>query len=200
MNSRFPRWLIITGIVVLVAALVFGIVMLFRSGWMLWGVNAGWFGLGLLIAIIAVVLISVAPSLIRLYKFQKYFKTHEAQLHGLPALMQSGRTQEALMRFESVMKHAPDSAYIYYMRAFFLQAAGKLPEALTSAKKAISLAANDPLLPATLQQVGGQMGQPTTVEGFKEQLEELRRSLEPRVNQMRERREKAAKDRKKKSR
>jgi 4-hydroxy-L-threonine phosphate dehydrogenase PdxA len=52
-------------------------------------------------------------------------KAVAAWLRQLPALMQSGHMQEALARFESVMKEAPDSAYIYYMRAYFLQAAGK---------------------------------------------------------------------------
>lgn len=200
MTSRFPRWLIITLIVAAVAVIALVDVLLFRSGWRVLNINLGLLFLGLIIGIIAIIVATVAPQLIRLYKFQKYFKTHESQLSGLASLMQTGRTQEALMRFESVMKHAPDNAYIYYMRALFNQAAGRLPEALSATNKALSLAPRDPMLQVTLQQVGGQMGQPTTVDGFKEQLEELRRSLEPRVTQMRERREKAAKNRKKKSR
>ena len=85
-------------------------------------------------------------------------------------------------------------------RAFYMQSAGKYPEALQSANKALALAATDPLLLPQLQQNAGQMGQPTTIEGFKENLQELRRALEPRVRLMRERREKAVKERKKKSR
>ncbi len=113
--------------------------------------------------------------------------------------MKSGQTQEAMTRFESIMKDAPDSAFLHYTRAFYMQSAGKYPEALQSANKALALAATDPLLLPQLQQNAGQMGQPTTIEGFKENLQELRRALEPRVRLMRERREKAVKERKKKS-
>jgi len=200
MESRYPRWLIITAIAAVVIILVGADVLFFRSGLRFFGISWGWIFLGFLIALIAIIAASVLPTFLKLYKFNKYFKEHESQLHGLPNLMQSGRTQEALSRFESVMKEAPDSAYIFYTRAFFLQAAGKLPEALSSARKALALAPKDPMLLPTLQQAGGQMGQPTTLEGFKQQLEELCRSLEPRVTQMRERREKAVSKRKKKSR
>ncbi|MHB9106738.1 MAG: tetratricopeptide repeat protein [Armatimonadota bacterium] len=161
---------------------------------------AGWIVLGVLIAAIAIVAITTVPPLYKLYRFQKYFKQHEKDLNMLPGLMQSGHVQDALTRFEGVMKHAPDNAYIYYLRAFFLQSAGKLPEAMSAANKALSLVNRDPFLPMLLQQSGGQLGQPTTVEGFKEQLEDLRRTLEPRLNQMRTRREQAVAKRKKKSR
>ena len=194
------RWLIIALIVAVVVVLALIDVLLFRSGWKLFGTSWGWVFLGLIVALLIVVIVIVGPQLLKLYRFQKHFKEHEKQLLTLPSLMKSGHTQEAITRFERMMKDAPDSAFLHYTRAFYMQAAGKYPEALHSANKALSLVSSDPLLLPQLQQNGGQMGQPTTVEGFKEQLEELRRTLEPRVRQMRERREKAVKDRKKKSR
>ncbi|MHB9027028.1 MAG: tetratricopeptide repeat protein [Armatimonadota bacterium] len=195
MISRLPRWLLITLIALIAAGIATGLVFLFRNDNLrLWG----WILTGVLVALLAVFAAVTLPPLIRLYRFQKYFKQHEKQLSLLPNLMQSGRTQEAQMLFDGVMKHAPDNAYLLYMQAFFLQAAGKLPQAMSVANKALSLVGRDPFLPMILQQVGGQMGQPTTVEGFREQLEDLRDSLEPRVNQMRERREKAVKKREKK--
>jgi tetratricopeptide (TPR) repeat protein len=198
MTSRLPRWLLITLVSVALLVLI---------GVLWWLINAGgtqrivgWVLLGLLLVALIVIASVVAPPLVRLYRFSKYFKKHEDQLRLLPTLLQSGRIQEALIRFEGVMKHAPENAYLYYMRANFLQAAGKLPEALAAANKAMTLVTRDPFLAMILQQMGGQMGQPTTVDEFKEQLELLRRSLEPRVFQMRERRDKAVTKRKKKSR
>jgi len=196
MFARMPAWVKITLLAVALIALGTGIYFLFTQV----SVIAGWIVLGVLIAVVAIVAITMVPPLYKLYRFQKYFKQHEKDLNMLPSLMQTGHVQDALVRFEGVMKHAPDNAYIYYMRAFFLQSAGKLPEAMSAANKALSLVPKDPFLPMMLQQSGGQFGQPTTVEGFKEQLEELRSSLEPRLNQMRDRREKAVAKRKKKSR
>ena len=195
MVSRLPRPVLIALIVIAVLAVVVGLVFLTR-----WNPLVGWIVTGVIVAAIIIIAATAGPPMYRLYKFQKYFKQHEAQLNMLPSLMQTGRTQEALVRFEGVMKQAPDNAYVFYMRAFFLQAAGKLPEAMSAANKAMSLVSRDPYLSLILQQMGGQMGQPTTVEGFKEQLEDLRRQLEPRVQQMRDRREKAISKRKKKSR
>jgi tetratricopeptide (TPR) repeat protein len=195
MLSRLPRWLAVTLIALFVIAVVVGLVFLIRYNPLI-----GWIAAGVVIAAVAVVAITTLPALFRLYRFQKYFKKHEKDLNMLPGLMQSGHVQDALIRFEGVMKNAPENAYIYYMRAFFLQSAGKLPEAMSAANKALSLVGRDPFLAMILQQSGGQFGQPTTVEGFKEQLEDLRRSLEPRLNQMRDRREKAVAKRKKKSR
>ncbi|HEY3379745.1 MAG TPA: hypothetical protein VGL77_19900 [Armatimonadota bacterium] len=199
MISRIPRWLWIALGVVVLAAVVTGLVFLIRSntGWVS---IVGWTITGLLVAAVILFLSVSAPQLLKLYKLQKYYKANEAQLRMLPSLMQSGRTQEATMRFEGLMKNAPDNAYLYFMKAFFMRSAGKLPEALSAANKALALAKTDSSLPAMLQQVGGQMGQPTTVEGFKTQLEELKSLLEPRVNMMRERREKAVTKRNKKSR
>lgn len=200
MKPRLPRWLGITLLVLLVVlvlgAAVYGIVRL-----VLWNSLWGGVGAGLLLAILALLAYFVARPLWKLYKFQQYFSKHEAQLQLLPSLMQSGRTQEAMMRFEGVMKGAPeDSAYIFYMRAFFLQAAGRLPEAMSAATKALNLANTDPFLPMILQQMGGQMGQPSTLDEFKTQVQNLCNTLEPRVSQMRQRREKATEKRKKKSR
>ena len=203
MRSRLPRWLLLTlivlGVVIVVSGLVTGSVLLIRSP-VPWQSLVGWAILGLLAVTIAVIVWSALPPLIKLYRFQRYFKKHEAELSSLPGLVQGGRMQEALVRFESVMKRAPENAYFFYMRAYFLQAAGKLPDALSAANRALTMVDRDQLLPLILQQLGGQMGQPTTVAGFKEQLETLRRSLEPRVSQIRERREKAVSRRKKKSR
>jgi tetratricopeptide (TPR) repeat protein len=196
MQSRLPRWAIIALIVLVVAAIGVGIFFLFWTGHAI----IGWIVSGLIIAAIAIIAATTVPQLYKLYKFQKYFKQHENALNMLPSLMQSGRIQEAMVRFEGVMKHAPENAYIYYLRAFFLQAGGKQAEALSAANKAMSLVDKDPFLATLLQQQGGQMGQPTTVEGFKEQLRDLQHNLEPRVNQMRERRKQAAEKRKKKSR
>ena len=195
MESRIPRPLLYALIALAVIAVVTGLVFLIR-----WNPLVGWIVTGLIVAALIVVGVTTGPPLYRLYKFQQYFKEHESQLNMLPSLMQTGRVQEALVRFEGVMKEAPDNAYVYYMRAFFLQSAGKLPEALSAANKAKNLVNGDPYLALILQQMGGQMGQPTTVEGFKDQLDELRHTLEPRVQQMRERREKAVTKRKKKSR
>ena len=199
MNSRLPRWLLITLLALAVVVLVTGLVLMIRSS-IYWVHLTGFILSGVLIVLLVLFVSFSAPQLIKLYKFQKYFKQHEAQLKLLPSLMQTGRTQEALMRFEGVMKHAPDNAYLYYMRASFLKAGGKLPEAMAAANKALSLIDKDPFLPQMLQQVGGQMGQPTTVAEFREQLEELRRTLTPRVSQMRERHDKAVEKRKRKSR
>lgn len=162
-----------------------------------------WVGIGLSIllgALLAVVAVILGPQLYKAFKFQKVFKAHEAQMRLLPGLMQAGRTQEALMHFDNLMKQAPDNAYLFFMHAQFLRAGGKLPEAMNATKKALAMAERDPMLQMTLQQVGGQMGQPTSVKEFKEQAQEMQRSLEPRVSQMRERHEKAVSKRKKKSR
>jgi predicted Zn-dependent protease len=198
MKSRLPRWLLITLIAIAVVVVVTGLVIMIHAGHTVGLI--GWIITGVLIVLLVLFVSYSAPQLIKLYKFQKYFKAHEAQLKQLPSLMQTGRTQEALMRFEGVMKHAPDNAYLLFMRASFLKAGGKLPEAMASANKALALVDKDPFLPQMLQQVGGQMGQPTTVAEFKEQLQDLRHALEPRVTQMRDRHEKAVSQRKKKSR
>lgn len=199
MFSRLPRWLLITliaiAVVVVVAALIF--MMRSETSWVHW---TGLILLGVVVALLIITASVLGPQLWKLYKFQKYFKAHEAQMRMLPSLMQTGRTQEALTRFGEVMKHAPDNAYLLYMHAFFLNTGGKPQEALMTANKALALVDRDPFLPAMLQQVGGQMGQPTTVTEFKEQLRDLIESLTPRVSQMRERHQKAVDKRKKKSR
>ncbi len=150
MTPGIRRWLIIAAIVAVVAVIVLGDVLLFHAGWKVPGINVnwGWFLLGLILMVLVVVIVSIAPQLYKIYRFQKYFKAHEKQLQGLPALMQSGHTQEALLRFESVIKDAPESAYLFYMRAFFMQSAGKIPEALFSANKALALASKDTALAA----------------------------------------------------
>lgn len=197
MLSRLPRWLLITLFVLLVVVLVGGLIAL--------SVNestrtVGLVASGVVVAVLIIMAIAVGPQLYRMYRFSKHLKAHEDQLNALPSLMQAGRTQEALARFDNVMKDAPDNAYIMYMKIHFLEAAGKWSEALTAANKALDLAGKDASLQMTLQQMGGQMGQPTTVEGFKAQVRAKIDELKPRVTEIRQRREKAAKERKKKSR
>lgn len=193
--ATLPRW---QQIAILAAALLLiaaGLYFLIR-----WNAWAGWIATGLVIAALLIVGIPIGYQLYTLHKFQKYFSKHEGTLNMLAPLLQSGRTQEALLRFEGVMKNAPENAYFTYMRAVFLQRAGKLPEALDAAERAMTLIKSDPLLPAILQQTGGQYGQPGTLEEFRGQLQDLQQSLKPRVDQMRQRREKAISQRKKKSR
>jgi len=197
MFAKMPAWVKIALLALVVIAIGVGIYFLFTKV----SPTVGWIVLGVLIAAIAIVAITTVPPLLKLYRFQKYFKQHEKELSMLPGLLQSGHQQDAVARFEGVMKNAPaDNAYLFYMRAFFLQSVGKLPEAMSAANKALALVSRDPFLPMILQQSGGQFGQPTTVEGFKQQLEELRSNIEPRLNQMRDRRVKAVAKRKKKSR
>lgn len=199
MQSRLPRWAIIT-LTALAVAVVLGLIS--------WGGFAlihkwGALGLGVFLVILiglGIFLYIGLKPLIQYYKFNKYYQKQEGQLKNLPGLLQAGRTQEALARFEGVMKHAPDSAYIFFMRANFLQSAGKLPEALTAANKALALSGSDPMLASMLKEAGGQMGQPANVAEFKEQLTELIQSIEPRVSAIRMRREKARREKKKKSR
>lgn len=195
MMPNMPRWLIITIIALVVAAIATGLFFLIR-----WNPTVGWITTGLLIALIAVLAAINIPPLLKLYKFQKYFKEHENAMLGLAGLMQSGRIAEATQRFESVMKEAPDNPYVHYMRAFFLYQVQKFPDAYTAAGRALKLADSDPYLPMLLQQAAGQYDQPTTVRDFKLRLTELRDNLEPRLSQARERREKAVERRKKKSR
>lgn len=199
MLSRLPRWLIITLISLVVAVVIGGSILMvvLGSGWVAW---AGWVIIGIIV--LAVILFSIygLPQLIKLYRFQKYYKANEANIKNLGNMVQSGRAAGALQQFDGVMKHAPDSAYMLYMHALLLQSAGKHIEALSAANKAIDLISKDPMLPAQLKEMAGQMGQPTTVEEFRQQVEDLRRSLEPRVSQMRERHQKAVSKRKKKSR
>ena len=163
-------------------------------------VLAGSIVTGLLVVLLAGIGLTVGPQLYKLYKFQKYFKGHEDTLKLLGTLMAAGRTQEAVMRMEDLMKNAPENAYTQFMRAMFLNSAQKFPEAMSAASRALTLAKNDPMLPAMLQEMKGQPGLPGSIDEFNTQMEELRSSLEPRVNQMRQRREKAQAQRKKKSR
>lgn len=197
MLSKLPRWLLITLFVAAVVIVVGGLIAL--------SVNEstrtiGLVASGVIVALLIIIAVTTGPQMYRMYRFSKHMKANETQLNMLPMLMQTGRTQEALSRFDTVMKDAPDNAYIMYMKAHFLEAAGKLPEALSAANKALDLAGKDATLQMTLQQVGGQMGQPTTVDGFKSQVQLKIDELRPRVNDIRLRRQKAVKERKKKSR
>ncbi len=195
MNPNFSRpkaIAIAAGVVLLIAAAI--------AGLFIWSPLAGWIGVGVIVVVLAILAIVYLPPVFRWMRFQKTFKKFEGQLQQLPTLMMAGRTQQALLLFEEAMKEAPENAYTYYLRARFNERAGKLPEALAAANKALSLAGSDPFLPVILQQVGGQAGQPATVAEFRRQTEEMRGALEPRVNMVRQQKERAKKDRKKKSR
>jgi tetratricopeptide (TPR) repeat protein len=197
MTPKLSRpWAI--ALIALAVLLIAGLITwFFLMGWTL----AAWIVLGLIIALVVGLFAAFGPPLIRWYKFQKSFKKYEKQFQQLPSLMMAGRTPQALMLFEELMKDAPESAYFYYLRAMFTERAGKLPEALAAVNKAITLSRSDPLLPAILQEYSTQMpGQPATVEEFRRQLDELKASLEPRVNAVRQRKAQAAVKRKKKSR
>lgn len=188
-----PKAILITAVVVLaIAATIWGLFTLNRI--------AGWVAIGIIVLIIAVLGFIYLPPLFRWLRFQKTFKKFEGQLAQLPNLMMAGRTQQADLLFEEATKEAPESAYFYYMRAMFKKQAGKMPEALNAVNKAVSMISTDAFLPIILQQAAGQPGQPGTVSEFRRMAEQLRDELEPRVNTMRQQREKAKKDRKKKSR
>ena len=201
MLSRMPRWLMLTLLILAVVIVIGGLVLMSisRTPWLhIVGLSLS----GLLVALIIILVATQGPQLLKMYRFQRHFKGGggEAMIRSLPTLLEAGRTQEAMMRFDQAMKDAPDMAYMFYMRAMLARGAGKLPEAMAAANKALSLIPNDPTLASSLQQAGGQMGQPRTVDEFRTQLEELRRSLAPRVSAMRERHDKAVSKRKKKSR
>ena len=199
MLSRLPRWLLISIIVAAVVIVVGGAILLVVLG-QGWVELVGWIILGILLVAVIVFSIYGLPQLIKLYRFQKYYKANEANIKNLGNMVQSGRTSGALMQFDDVMKHAPDSAYMFYMRALLLQSTGKHIEAIASANKALAMIGKDPMLAAQLKELSGQMGQPSTVEEFRVKVEELKSTLEPRVTQMRERHQKAVSKRKKKSR
>jgi hypothetical protein len=188
-----PKVILITALVVLAIA---------ATIWALFTLHpiAGWVVVGLIVVVLAVLGIMYLPPLFRWLRFQKTFKKYEGQLSQLPNLMMAGRTQQADLLFEEATKEAPESAYFYYMRAMFKKQAGKMPEALSAVNKAISMISTDAFLPVILQQAAGQPGQPGTVSEFRRMAEQLRDDLEPRVNAMRQVKEKAKKDRKKKSR
>jgi tetratricopeptide (TPR) repeat protein len=195
MKTPLPRWLLYTLIGLAVLVIVGLIIFLYRVSPLAGGIVTG-----VLVVVLAIIALTVGPQLYKLYKFQKYFKAHEETLKLLGTLMAAGRTQEAVMRMEELMKNAPENAITQFMRAMFLERAGKYSEAMSAAGRALTLAKKDPMLPAMLQEMKNQPGLPGSMDEFREQMEEMRTSLEPRVNQMRQRKEKAKADRKKKSR
>ncbi|MEI6519398.1 MAG: hypothetical protein WCO98_05080 [bacterium] len=203
MMPNFSRWkaiAIVAGVVLLLVLITIG---LFSIGDRHIGplvINWGWFFVLILVGILSFLAIKFVPMFVQYYKFNKYYKANEEALKNLPRMLQNQRSAGAVMQFDNLMQNAPDSAYIYYMKAFFYQTSGKFGEALSSARKALAMADKDMLLEMILQQSGGQMGQPTTKIEFKEQLTTMCATLEPKVSDNRQRREKAVEKRKKKSR
>jgi hypothetical protein len=205
MMPNFSRWkaiAIVAGVVVLVVLIIVG---LFKIGsttlpFGLPPIHWGWLFVLLLIGVLSFLAYKFVPMFVQYYKFNKYYKANEEALKNLPRMLQNQRSAGAVMQFDNLMQNAPDSAYIYYMKAFFYQSSGRLGEALSSARKALAMADKDMLLPMILQQSGGQMGQPTTLSEFKASLTEMCAVLEPKVSDTRQRREKAVEKRKKKSR
>ena len=199
MASKLPRWLIITLIALALLVLIGGNILLYHLKFPYGLIFGGLLTMAMLAVVIGLATL-YGPMLWRYYKFSKYYKENEDTLRQLPHLMQQHRSMAAQSQFEGIMKNAPEGAYIYFMKAFFYQSSEQFPEALYAAKRALALAGNDQMLPILLQQAGGEMGQPKTVAEFKEQMERLVDSLQPRVTQMRQRREKSIEKRKKKSR
>ena len=197
--SKLPRWLLISLIVIAVGAIVTGLVFLIRSEvtWMYW---TGLILAFLIVAIIIAVATTLGPQLFKLYKFQKKLNTEESSFRSLEGLLQQGKVHEATLRFNHLMKDAPDNAYLFYMKAMFMRQAGQTLEAYDAAKNALKFANTDQSLTASLQQVGGQMGQPTTVAEFKTQVKAIIAELEPKIKEMKAKKEKAVQKRKKKSR
>lgn len=190
--SRTKVILITIGVVLLIVAAIFG---LFRLSTL-----AGWIVVGIIVVVLGVLAYMYLPPLFQWMRFQKKFKKYEGQMGQMSNMLMANRTQQADLLFEEVTKDAPESAYFYYMRAMFKSRAGKLPEALAAVNKAIAMIKTDAFLPVILQQAGNQPGQPSTVSEFRRMAEELKDDLEPRVTSVRQQKEKAKKDRKKKSR
>ena len=197
--SKLPRWLLISIIVVALGALITGLVFLISSEvtWMQW---TGLILSGVLVIAIVVLATTIGPQLIKLYKFQKKMNAEDGNLRGLEGLLMQGKVHEATLRFNRLMKDAPDSAYLYYMKAMFMKQTGNNLEAYDAAKNALKFSSTDASLQASLQQTGGQMGQPTTVTEFKAQLKEIIAELEPKIKLQQAKKEKAVQKRKKKSR
>ncbi len=203
MTPNVSRWKAISIVAGVVVLLVIITLLLFRIPPFKIGpvdLSAGGIWVFILLGIISFLAIKFVPMFVQYFKFNKYYKANEEALKNLPRMLQNQRSAGAVMQFDNLMQNAPDSAYIYYMKAFFYQTSGKFGEALSSARKALAMADKDMLLPMILQQSGGQMGQPTTLSEFKEQLTGMCAMLEPKVSDTRLRREKAVEKRKKKSR
>ena len=207
--SKLPRWLLILILVVVLGALITGIVFLIGSPtqWM------HFTGIALAI-VLGGTIIGLAymtlPQLIKLYKFNKKMSANEDDLRALGGLLQQqgdlfmpgsgSKVHEATVKFNRLMKDAPDNAYFYYMRAAFMMRAGNNQDAYDAAKSALKLASTDSSLSVLLQQAEGQVGQPTTVAEFKTQMKEMIAELEPKIRQQQAKKEKAVQKRKKKSR
>lgn len=203
MMPDFSRWKAISIVAGVVLLLVIITILLYKIPTFMLGpltVSIGWIWIALIIALLSVLAYKFVPMFVQYYKFNKYYKANEEALKNLPRMLQNQRSAGAVMQFDNLMQNAPDSAYIYYMKAFFYQTSGKYGEALSSARKALAMADKDMLLEMILQQSGGQMGQPTTKIEFKDQLTSMCAMLEPKVSDNRQRREKAVEKRKKKSR
>ncbi len=203
MMPNFSRWkaiAIVAGVVVLLVAITIGLFKIPTVNLGPINISFGIVWVLIIIGVLSFLAYKFVPMFVQYYKFNKYYKANEEALKNLPRMLQNQRSAGAVMQFDNLMQNAPDSAYIYYMKAFFYQSSGRLGEALSSARKALAMADKDMLLPMILQQSGGQMGQPTTLSEFKASLTEMCAVLEPKVSDTRQRREKAVEKRKKKSR
>ena len=162
MMPNFSRWkaiAIVAGVVLLVVLITVG---LFHVGstplpFGLPPIHWGWLFILILVGLLAVLAIKFVPMFVQYFKFNKYYKANEEALKNLPRMLQNQRSAGAVMQFDNLMQNAPDSAYIYYMKAYFYQTSGKFSEALSAARKALAMADNDMLLEMILQQSGGQM-------------------------------------------
>ena len=197
--NKLPRWLLIAIIIIGVTGIVTGLVFMIRSGtgWV------HWTGLILTLVLIAIIISLVTylgPQLYKLYKFQKKLNNEESGFRELESMLAQGRVHEATQKFKYIMKDAPDSAYIYYMKAVFLKNTGNNVEAYKAAKSALGLANTDASLNASLEQGAGQMGLPTTKAEFKIMLRDMIAELEPKVKEQQTKKEKAVQKRKRKSR
>jgi len=198
--NKLPRWLLISVLVVAVCALITGLVFMIRSDtpWVHWtGVIVAF----VVIAIIIFIATTFGPKLIKLYKFQKHLSNREDDFRSIYGLANQGKAHEAAARFNSLMKGAPDSAYIYYMKAVFMKNTGNMKDSYDAAKNALYFADRDPSLAAQLQQGASQLpGQPTTLAEFKAELQVIIAELEPKMKEIQLKKEKAVQKRKKKSR
>jgi hypothetical protein len=199
MFQKLPRWgqitLLALGALIVLGLLGLGVYAM--SAWLhIWGLLIS---LAILGGLGAVLYVSLKP-LLKYYQFSKKAPQHEALMRQLPGLLQAGRTQEAIARFDDVMNDAPENAYFFYLRAYFFRGVQKQSEALSAAKKALTLMKSDALLAEMIKQGAAQPGAPGSTQEFRENLEQLIDDIEPRLHASRQRREKARADRKKKSR
>jgi len=201
--SKLPRWLLITLISVGLGGIITGLVFMIRSS-IVW---VNWTGLILIMLLVALAIVLatyIVPQLRKAHQMKKFIENMpdpEATSRSLESLAQQGKAHEATLRFNQMMKDAPDNAYLYYMKAMFMRNVGNTVEAYEAAKSALSLTSdNDPSLSAMIQESASQPGMPSTVSEFRAQLKSIISDLEPKIKEINARKEKAVQKRKRKSR